>query len=648
MKITLLLKSIIPTISQFLFLAVLICTAWLSYDYGARQSGFSPTPKRDGSSDLPKIASHPKDKNGDGVIYISPMHPQIQQDEPGNCPICGMELVATKVSDAGISDNFSEGEHIHAPEEKGYACAMNCVPPLTEPGDCPVCGMEMQPVSSTTSIGDSGSNPRKAIMSPEAVSLANVETTPVRRGKATKGILMVGEIVEVPERRYHLSANVGGRIDVLHARFDRDTVEKGQPIVEIYSPELLAVQEELIQSVAALERWEKEGNKVLSQTAQESINTIRRRLLLAGLTSAQIDTIEKGGKALDKLSLESPVGGVVSARYVEQGQYVEKEQRIVTISDYSVLWAELEAFSSDLELLAPGMPVRITTPAQPGRVHLGKIDWVDPISSSDTRTGKVRVIIQNDSVELKPGMYVRAYAEATLPGEPILIPHTSPLVTGSRAVVYVLDTTASTPTFFGREVELGIRAEEGYIVLSGLVEGEKVVTRGAFQIDSSLQILALPSIMNPEKTAKEQHQNPEQASTAGTDEVSLNADAAQLILTPYLRLQLALAADNEVEAKREWTAMSDAIHLSGNQPLEVAVSGDQPMDITSLRLRFQTVSNELLTYLNQFNQPIVHVHCPMAFDGKGAGWLQVGREVANPYYGSKMLRCGKIVGEVKP
>jgi Cu(I)/Ag(I) efflux system membrane fusion protein len=256
-------------------------------------------------------------------------------------------------------------------------------------------------------------------------------------------------------------------------------------------------------------------------------------------------------------------------------------------------------------------------------------------------------------------MYVRATASATSreDAQPLLIPHSAPLITGKRAVVYTLDHAGEGPAFVGREVELGDRVDEGYVVLSGLEEGERVVTRGAFQIDSSLQILARPSMMNPEGgIAVEGHaghgiptgESAHQMAPAGSSSEALSAEGARQLLPAYLKIQSALAADDFETARAEWPILLATIVTAGDHELHQAAIGNATASIANMRLAFLAVSIKVIPHIDSLDQPVVHVHCPMAFDGKGSNWLQLSQEIANPYFGAAMLRCGTIKGEVTP
>lgn len=496
-----LIKKLIPSVLQLIVVIALILTGFIAYNLGAGTKGeMRSADSQPASKPTSRPASsHPVDGNGDGVIYVGSMHPQIQQDEPGDCPICGMELVATDVS-----DNASETDHDHAqtdePKIIGYACAMNCVPPLEELGDCPICGMEMQPVidESTSTSQMEGDPMRRLTMSHEAKTLASIQTSEVVLAIPEKRIRLVGELAVGESTLEQISVDVGGRIDRFFAEYEGDIVEKGEELVLLYSPELLAVQQEYLQAKASLEKLSEAALETIHKASKSAVEASRERLRLAGFSAEQIDEISLSGEAKEQFTITAPITGTVITRHVQEGEYVTKGERILTIANLETLWAEMAAYESDMPWLRIGQPVTFTSESFPGEKFSGEVAWIDPITSVRTRTTSVRLNVENTSGKLRPGMYITAHVESSLGDEPQLtIPTSAPLITGDRAIVYIEVPDAERPTFQGTEVVLGPRTEDGYVVIEGLVAGQRVVTNGAFQIDSALQIIAKPSMMNP-------------------------------------------------------------------------------------------------------------------------------------------------------
>ncbi|OPZ16140.1 MAG: Cation efflux system protein CusB precursor [candidate division BRC1 bacterium ADurb.BinA364] len=419
---------------------------------------------------------------------------------------------------------------------------MNCIPPLPEPGKCPICGMEMLAVYGEAAASDGGE--RRFSMSEEARALASIRTAPVERRWIERSVRMVGKVDYDESRLAYVTAYVGGRLDRLFVDYTGIPVRAGDHMVSLYSPELLSAQEELL---AAARMNGASGSGIAGRLASDTLAAARERLRLWGLKAEQIAAIEQGGAVEDHLTIYAPIGGIVIEKHQREGAYVETGDRIYTIADLSKVWVLLKAYESDLPWLRYGQEISFTAEAAPGREFHGHTAFIGPMLDPLTRTVDVRINVDNADGTLKPEMFVRAVARSRLAkggrivepsladkwlcpmhpeiaaeeaaacpicgmdlepaGElgfvaaadddpPLVIPTTAPLITGKRAIVYVEIPAAATPTFEGREVVLGPRADDGYIVAQGLSEGERVVVNGAFRIDASLQIIARPSMMS--------------------------------------------------------------------------------------------------------------------------------------------------------
>lgn len=390
---------------------------------------------------------------------------------------------------------------------------------------------------------------RKLTLTPAAEKLAEVRTVPVRRKFATAEIQMVGKVDYDETRLGYITAWVPGRIDDLYVDYTGVPVQKGDHMVYLYSPDLVAAQEELIQASKTLRDIEQSQNDFIKGRTQATLESAREKLRLLGLTAEQVRKIETSSQPEDHLTIYAPMSGIVIHLNALEGMYVKTGTRIYTIADLSSLWVVLDAYESDLPWLRYGQKVEFETEAYPGEIFEGRISFIDPVLNAKTRTVRVRVNVPNPLGELKPEMFVRATVKSNValagrvmdpslagkwigpmhpeiirdePGTcpicgsklvtaksmgylsavkedemPLIIPASAPLLTGKRAVVYVKDPD-QTGVYEGRVIELGPRAGNEYIVKSGLKEGELVVAKGNFKIDSAIQIQAKPSMMNPE------------------------------------------------------------------------------------------------------------------------------------------------------
>lgn len=444
------------------------------------------------------------DQHGDDAIWTCSMHPEVRLPKPGKCPKCSMDLIPEKTSATPKNKHKSK-----------YACAMFCVPPMENPGKCPVCGMEMVVIESGGMV-ESNEKVPTLTLSGAAQKLAEIQVASVVRKSVSAELRMVGKVEHDETRVAQITAWVPGRIDRMYVDFTGIEVQKGDRMVDLYSPELITAQEELIQSLLAMDKLKNSQLDSLRESSITTVEAVRDKLRLWGLTPQQIEAIEKQGKPTDHITIDAPIGGVVMNKHVVEGAYVATGTKIYTIVDLSLVWVKLDAYESDVAWIRNGQEVEFHTEAYPGESFRGTVAFIDPVLDKKTRSVKVRVNVSNPDGKLKPEMFVRAVIYAAIDLDenemPLVIPATAPLITGRRAVVYVQQPD-SPGTFEGREIVLGPRAGDFYVVRSGLHEGEKVVVHGNFKIDSALQIMAKPSMMSPSgggATSQHQHGNAKQ------------------------------------------------------------------------------------------------------------------------------------------
>lgn len=613
-------------------------TVLLAVGYMIRGAG-EPRPSDDDAANQVDVAE------GEDVVWTCSMHPQIRQPEPGRCPICDMELIPVEDDDEG-----------------------------------------------------------RLAISEEARRLAEIEVAPVERRFVSSEIRLPGKIDYDETRIKNVAARVGGRLDYLFADYTGIQVEKGLKLAEIYSPELFSAQQELLQARRSLDEAQAAQSRLLISASENTLRATRERLRLWGFTREQVAEIEERGHPVDHLAIHSPISGTVIKQHVKEGDYVSTGSPIYTIYDFSHVWVKLDAYETDLPWLAFGQEVEFEVGAYPGESFSGRIIYIDPFLTERTRSVQVRLNAKNPGGRLRPAMFVRAVLRSELdaegnviapdysgkwispnhpeiikdePGEcdicgqplvpaeqlglvrdkepapPLVIPQYAPLITGKRAIVYVEVPDAERPTFEGREVVLGPRAGDYYIVKSGLQEGELVVKRGAFKIDSALQIRGRPSMMSPEEEEDE--------ATSAFDIPDDFGEHIDEVLVAYFSLQRKLADDDAEgaadaaaalieklefadpgilgeDARSIWEAEADKIR-------DHSRSISETDDIDLMRESFVSLSKSLETIVRRLGAgggvAVNVANCPMAF-GEGADWLQQGDEIFNPYYGEEMLGCGEI------
>ena len=382
----------------------------------------------------------------------------------------------------GETTDAHEG-HDHSEEPTVWTCSMHPQIKQDKFGLCPICAMDLIPLSGMDKAEDA--DPDEITMTESAAKLAEVQTSIVQLGIPEKSIYLQGKI-HVDERRIaELTARFGGRIENLYINFTGQQVRKGEKLATIYSPELVSAQQELIETYLV-----RESNPALYKAA-------RAKLLAWGLTEKQITSIETAGKPSVNFDILSPISGTVMMRHVALGDYVKDGMQLFKVVDLSRVWAMFDAYESDLPWIKTGDKVRFTLQAVPGQSYEANVSYVDPFIDPKTRVAKVRVEVDNYKMKLKPEMFVNAVLESKVASEPvIMIPKTAALWTGKRAVVYTKVENREAPTFLYREITLGAEAGAYYVVEEGLRAGEEIATNGVFKIDAAAQLVGLKSMMN--------------------------------------------------------------------------------------------------------------------------------------------------------
>lgn len=385
------------------------------------------------------------------------------------------------------SSPAKEETHNHAAEttkETIWTCAMHPQIRMHEPGKCPICAMELIPLSQ----GGITTDPDAIHMTKEAAQLANVLTSKVSKQSPVKELRLYGK-VQADERLLQSQVSyVPGRIEKLLVNFTGEVVRKGQTLAVIYSPDLVTAQQELLETAAT-----KESQPALYEASKD-------KLLQWKLTGKQITAIETSGKVKTEFEVYANATGIVSARRVNSGDYISPGSVLFDVADLSHIWIMFDAYESDLPYLSQGQDVTFTIQAMPGTNYTGKINFIDPVLDPNTRIARVRIEINNPGGKLKPEMFATGIVKANLNEhkDKLVIPRTAVLWTGKRSVVYVKQANTTEPIFKIREIELGPMLGNSYVVMNGLNDGEEIVTEGAFSVDASAQLEGKPSMMNPQ------------------------------------------------------------------------------------------------------------------------------------------------------
>lgn len=378
-------------------------------------------------------------------------------------------------------------EHEHSAEEgkaEVWTCSMHPQIRMDKPGKCPICGMDLIPLSS---MSGGGTDAMAVHLTKEAAQLANVMTSVVSSQAPAKEIRLYGK-VQADERLLQSQVTyLAGRIEKLLVNFTGEPVRKGQPLAVIYSPDLVTAQQELIEAART-----KDLQPEIYEAALEKLRQWK-------LSDKQIASIESSGKVQPNMEITSNASGIVTARRVNMGDYVGQGSVLYEVADLSRVWVLFDAYESDLAFLQRGNTVEFTLQALPGQSFTGRIAFIDPVIDPVNRVAKVRVEMSNPGGKLKPEMFATGSVKANLDqfeGK-LVVPRSAVLWTGKRSVVYV-KSPGDEPIFTMRQIEVGPMLGNSYVVTDGLSEGEEIVTEGAFSVDAAAQLEGKPSMMNQE------------------------------------------------------------------------------------------------------------------------------------------------------
>lgn len=524
-----------------------------------------------------------------------------------------------------------------------WTCSMHPQIRQNEPGQCPICGMDLIPLTQGKGNRESH-DPMVYTMSPEAAALANVQTTPAVFEEPETEVFLTGKIAVDEQNLGTITAHYGGRIENLFVDYTGQRVRKGDKLATIYSPDLITAQKELLETAKS-----KASNSVLYQAARE-------KLRLWKITETQMAHLEETGEIVTEFDVYADLSGIVLRRNVTKGDHVARGSALFEIADLSTVWVLLDAYESDLSWIRLGSSVRFTVASLPGQEFVSKVTFIDPVINPQTRTASVRAEAQNPKLSLKPDMFVDARIISTLTEKDaaLLIPKTAVLWTGTRSVVYVDVSKPDGPAFEMREVVLGPRTGDQYVVAKGLEAKEAVVTHGVFAVDAAAQLSGNFSMMN----------------RPHGDKIALSDTFRNQLVKIgdlYFALKNALVQDNATSAqglakdiekllsKIDMKSLSEAEHavwMVQAKAIQSAVSAIASVEtIEGQRENFAELSDAFIELAGKFqfleNKVFVDF-CPMVFGNQGALWLSESEEILNPYFGASMLRCGEVRQVLSP
>jgi len=542
---------------------------------------------------------------------------------------------------ANVIDQARGAELAETPAAILYQCPMHPWIKADKPGQrCTICGMEL--VAATGGSAGSALDPNLVTLNAAQAAVTGVATSEVRRGILIRTLRVSGVIEDDDTRHRILAARVPGRIEKLQVNFVGAEVAAGAPLATVFSPEMLTAQRQYVERIKA--------GAVASPLSERA--AARERLLELGLTEEEIRILEGTLKPTAMVNIRAPMSGTVVSRAVYEGQYVKTNDPLFEIGDFSRMWFVFDAYEPDLAWLRLGQTVDLAVPSQPGRVLSAPVTFIEPSLNEQTRTARVRVVLENPERRLRHRETAQAAVALTLP-ETLLVPRAAVLQHGGRPVVYVESPPGGgVAGYRAREVQLGRVGDRDLEVVSGLAAGDRVVTQAALILDSQAQLAhaavevaaAEPVPVLPAKVQAGTPPHNDAAYGLLRTLVFAGADAAAALAAddlagyraglPALRAALAAYLGGYVPAAR-----GDLAAFTGKLP--------DPPDLDAARRAFEPFSTALADLARtehiQHREQVFIYQCPMSPVLGTARWVSRAHELRNPFFGSAMLGCGDEV-----
>ncbi len=562
--------------------------------------------------------------------------------------------------------NSSEEKTVHNHSEisetnKMWTCSMHPQIMQPEAGDCPICGMDLIPAETSAD----GLLADQFKLTENALALANIQTSIVgNRNQKDNFVKLSGKIVENEEANTVQVSYFSGRIEQLNVSFTGEDIRKGQLLATIYSPELYAAQQELITAVS------------LKESQPALYKAVRNKLKIWKLSENQIQQIETSGKVKENFPVYATVSGTVSEKLVTKGASIKQGQPLLKIANLTNVWANFNVYENQISQFKKGQEISITTNVYANKEFKAKVDFIDPVLNTKTRTVIIRAVLNNKDAIFKPGMFVEGKIKGiTLNKEQVLtIPSSAILWTGKRSVVY-LKTNPNAPVFEMRKITLGTMVGDYYEVLEGLNKGDEIVTNGTFTLDAAAQLKGKKSMMNKEgdmaMNGHEGHMVMDKSIPVKNEEhTNMNErlkvskvfqNQLKIVFNNYIKLKDALVKDDsnnvmaeskkllvnltkidmklliDKKAHNHWMLLEKEIKRAAT--LISNTSG-----IKEQKNYFKHLSTYMANAIQLYgvNEKVYYQFCPMGDNNKGAYWLSKEEKVINPYFGDAMLTCGEV------
>ena len=591
-------------------------------------------------------------------IYTCPMHPQIRQNGPGRCPICGMEIVPAATAGGG-----------------GDELSLN--------------------------------------IEPSQRRLANIQTAEVTERPVSTTIRTIGSIEIDESRQAIIAAYIDGRVERMFADYTGVVVSKDDHLAVLYSPELYSAQVEYLQAKQTLAASANSGLQSVRNAQTKLVQNSRGRLQELGMSDQQLTQLDASGDPQSRSTIYSPLNGTVIEKLAEEGKYISAGEPLYRIADLSTVWLMLQLYPEDASRIRFGQRVEAELTSLPGRILEGRVGFIEPRVDPRNRTVGIRVEFDNERGELRPGDYAQAtitvpigpkgeiydaelagkwispmhpqiiadqpgdcpicgmalvptsrhgYADQPVDQQSALtIPRSALLMAGEHSVVYV---ETEPGRFEIRNVKIGALLTSEAVILEGLDAGEMVATAGNFLIDSQMQLAGKPSLIDPARAVPRFRNTPLKFSDIRITRLpDQSGQQLEEMYRAYFEIQRSLSADKLPDEASVSSVQRLSAELGRHDELTEDVREQlqqiadnipdlHAQEIEAARVRFKSVSHAVVTLATMIRgadatQPFNHFFCPMVKQGEG-DWLQTEDQLSNPYWGSMMLRCGDLVRTIAP
>jgi Cu(I)/Ag(I) efflux system membrane fusion protein/cobalt-zinc-cadmium efflux system membrane fusion protein len=439
-------------------------------------------------------SSHLSDSSAaanEAQLWTCGMHPEVVQEAPGDCPICHMHLTPLKgsSSSSGVAARTGQSETT----EELWTCPMHPTILEPEPGSCPICKMDLVPVKNQTHTAststDHGEHTQGTTVTidPVVVQNMNVRVEPVQRKDLSRSIRTVGHLDYDEEHMVSVTTRYEGFIEKVFVNYVGQPVSRGEPLFEVYSPELVQTQQELLSAVQYTQRMS-DADQETRRRAESLVASARQRLSYWNVTAEQVAEVETSGKVLRTLTVVSPISGVVMQRmHGLEGMAIRPGMEALHVADLSSLWLTVEIYEGQLPWLEEGSTATVSFDYLPGEQFSGRVRYVEPEVSPSTRTVKLTLEVPNRDRRLRVGMYATVTFKPVVARNAVVVPAQAVIRSGERDVVVI---ALGKGQFAPREIQLGAESDGFIQVLEGLDGSEEIVTSAQFLIDSESNLRA--------------------------------------------------------------------------------------------------------------------------------------------------------------